>query len=338
MKKHILLIIFLSIPLLSIGQFNQYYPEDSTKTVYPYTFPIFGHFLHEVGVDLPYPVGIMVNSFLGEQKVLITDIAIGFEGGDGPGLPLTDITRLLEFEANVARAYSLNVRPDIWVLPFLNVYGIIGKAWSETDVTLVYPIDLKALAKLEGMSYGIGMTFAAGYKDFFAILDFNNVWTYMSNFDQPVKSANLSPRLGRTFRLRKKESNIGIWVGAMRIRLEGETSGAIKLGDVLSPEVFENANQLVEDYYAWYDGIDEFKQNLADRIFTPIVEKIAEGDGETTVLYKISKESAAEWNMVAGAQYQLNKHFQFRTEFGFLGERSQWLISFNYRFGIKHKK
>ena len=338
MKKHIILIFFISLPLLGFGQWNQYQPGDTTKARYPYSFPIFGNFLHDIGVDLQYPVGVMINSYLAEQKVIITDIAIGFEGGGGPGLPMTDITRLVDFEANVAKAYAINFRPDIWVLPFLDVYGIIGKAWSETDVTLVYPIDLKALAKLEGMTYGIGMTFAAGYKEFFAILDYNNVWTYMDNFDQPVKSSNLSPRLGKTFNLRKKESNIGLWVGAMRIRIAGETSGSIKLGDVLPPEVWDNTDQLVEDYYAWYDGIDELKQNVADKVFTPIIEKIADGGGDTTVNYKISKESAAEWNMTAGAQYQLNKHFQIRTEFGFLGERKSWLFSANYRFGIKHKK
>ena len=338
MKKLIIFIILSSIPLLSIGQFNQYYPKDTTKARYPYTFPIFGNFLHDIGIELPYPVGIMANSYMAEQKVLITDISIGFEGGEGPGLPMTDVTRLLEFEANKARALSLNVRPDIWVLPFLNIYGIVGKAWTETDVTLVYPIDLKALAKLEGMSFGIGGTFAGGYKDFFAILDINRVWTYMDNFEQPVGSRVMSPRIGKTFWLKKEESNFGFWVGAMSVRIGGTTSGSIKIGDVLPPEIWENTSELVERYYAWYESVDDLKQKVADKVFTPIVEKIANGDGNTVVNYSIAKESAAEWNMLVGAQYQLDRHLQFRTEFGFLGERKSWLLSANYRFGIAHKK
>jgi len=327
----------LLLPLLSIGQYNQYYPEDSTKAKYPYTFPIFGNFLHDVGIDLPYPVGIMVNSYLAEQNILITDIAVGFEGGEGDGVPLTDVTRLLEFEDVVANAYSLNFRPDVWVLPFLNVYGIVGKAWTKSDVIVKYPFDLNAVAELNGMTFGVGLTFAGGFKDYFMILDVNNVWTYMSNFEEPVKTRVLSPRFGKTFKLKKAESNFGLWIGAMSVKLGGVTAGSIGLKDVLPPETWENRDQLVEDYYDWYEGIDEMKQNVADKVFTPIVENIANGNGDATVLYSITKESKEEWNMLVGGQYQLNKHLQFRTEFGFLGERKSWLLSANYRFGIRHK-
>jgi hypothetical protein len=337
MKKHIILIFFLLLPLLSIGQYNQYYPEDSTKAKYPYTFPIFGNFLHDVGIDLPYPVGIMVNSYMAEQNILITDIAVGFEGGEGDGVPLTDVTRLLEFEDVVANAYSLNFRPDVWVLPFLNVYGIVGKAWTKSDVIVKYPFDLNAVAELNGMTFGVGLTFAGGFKDYFMVLDVNNVWTYMSNFEEPVKTRVLSPRFGKTFKLKKAESNFGIWVGAMSVKLGGVTTGSIGLKDVLPPETWENRDQLVEDYYNWYESIDEMKQNVADKIFTPIVENIASGNGDATVLYSLTKESKAEWNMLLGGQYQLDKHWQIRTEFGFLGERKSWLLSANYRFGIKHK-
>ena len=338
MKKHIIILFFFIAPLTAIGQFNQYYPKDSAKAVYPYSFPIFGNFLHEIGIELPYPVGVMINSYLAEQKVLITDIAVGFEGGEGPGVPLTDITRLLEFEDVKANAYSLNFRPDVWVLPFLNVYGIVGKAWTKSDVIVAYPFKLNAVAELDGMSFGVGMTFAGGFKDYFVILDMNNVWSYMSNFEEPVRTGVLSPRFGKTFQLKKKDSNWGLWVGAMRVKLGGVTSGSIKLADVLPQETWENRDQLVADYYDWYDGIDDLKQNVADKVFTPIVENIADGNGETTVLYSITKEAKEEWNMLLGGQYQLDRHWQFRTEFGFLGERTSWLLSANYRFGIAHKK
>ncbi len=338
MKKHIVVILLLMLPIIGFSQYNQYEPKDTTKQQYPYRLPIFGNFLHDVGVDLPYPMGLMVNSYLGVQNILITDIAVGFEGGEGDGIPLTDITRLIEFEDVKATAYSLNFRPDIWVLPFLNVYGIVGKAWTESDVIISYPFKLNALAKLDGMTFGVGLTFAGGFKNYFFVLDMNNVWTYMSNFEDPVKTGILSPRFGRTFKLKKPESNFGIWVGAMRVGLGGVTTGSIKLADVLPQETWDNIDQTVQNYYDWYDGLDENKQNVADQILTPIIENLAAGNGETTVLYSIRKESKKEWNMLVGGQYQIDKHWQIRTEFGFLGERSSWLLSANYRFGVKLKK
>ncbi len=337
MKRHIIYVFFLFLPLLSFGQYNQYHQGDTTKVKYPYTFPIFGNFLHDAGVDLPYPVGAMVNSYYGVQNILITDVAVGFEGGPGVDIPLTDISRLIEFEDVVAKAYSVNFRPDIWILPFLDIYGIIGKVWSETDVKIVYPFEFNALAKLNGMSFGIGMTFAGGFSHYFGVFDINNVWTYMTNFEEPVKTRVMSPRFGRTFQLKKAESNFGIWIGAMSVNLGGVTSGSIKLADVLPPGTWENKDEIVNNYYEWYYSIDELKQNAADKILTPIVENIASANGDATVLYSITKESKAEWNMLIGAQYQINKHVQVRTEFGFLGERTSWLLSANYRFGIKHK-
>ena len=335
MKKHIVLVLLLVLPLFSFGQFNQYYRADTTKAKYPYTFPIFGNFLYDIGIDLPLPVGAMINSYYGVQNVVITDIAIGIEDGIGPGVPLTDITRLIEFEDAKATAYTVNFRPDVWVLPFLNFYGIVGKAWTTTDIVVTYPFDLTAKAELDGMSFGVGMTLAGGFSDYFAVVDFNNVWSYMSNFEEPVKTAVLSPRLGRTFKLKKPESNIGIWLGAMRVKLGGVTSGSIKLNEVLPADTWE---EIGNNYSDWYDGIDENKQQIADRIFTPIVNELVENNGETTVLYSIRKKSKAEWNMLLGGQYQINRRWQLRTEFGFLGERSSWLLSANFRFGIKHIK
>ncbi len=80
------------------------------------------------------------------------------------------------------------------------------------------------------------MTFAGGFSHYFGVLDMNNVWTYMTNFEKPVKTGVLSPRLGRTFQLRKAESNFGIWVGVMRVKLGGVTSGNINTYYIIEGE------------------------------------------------------------------------------------------------------
>ena len=340
MKKLLLYLILTIVSLNGISQDNRYVPGDTVKEKYPYSLPIFGNFLHDVGVDLPYPVGVMGNFFYGVQDIDITERAIGFTSGRAGGvdIPLTDITRLIEFSEIKATAYSLNIRPDIWILPFLNVYGIIGKAWAVTDVVVSYPIEIRALAELDGMSFGIGGTFAGGVGKYFMVLDMNRVWTYMSNFDEPVGTSVLSPRLGRTFKVGKNpESNVGFWIGAMRINMGGVTNGYITLADVLPPETWDNLDKVADDYYEWYNGIDELKQNAADRILTPIVEGLADAEGGTTVQYSLTKEPTGPWNMLIGGQYQVNKHWQFRAEVGIIGNRNSLLISGNYRFGIAHK-
>lgn len=333
-KPFISLIFILFLFLNIQGQDNRYTtPRDSVKTKYPYTFPIFGHFLHDVGVDLPYPVGIMVNNYYGSQPITISDISIGFSEGLVGEVPMTDVTRLLEFEEVTARVNSLNVRPDVWVLPFMSVYGLFGKTWSTTLVKLSYPFELETEANLEGMSYGIGTTLAGGYKGIFSAFDINRVWTEMSNFEDPVASSVMSVRLGYAIDVGKnQQSNIGLWLGAMRVTMGNTTTGEIALNEVLP---LDNLDEIVENYYNWYEGIDPQKQEIADRIFTPIIENLDESAGQGTVKYSINKIPAQTWNMLVGGQYQINKHFQVRAEGGFIGRKSI-LVSFNYRFGIKH--
>jgi len=52
----------------------------------------------------------------------------------------------------------------------------------------------------------------------------------------------------------------------------------------------------------------------------------------------MDKQVSQMWNGVVGAQFQLNKHWQFRTEAGLIGDRKSFLFSVNYRFlGFKKK-
>ena len=40
------------------------------------------------------------------------------------------------------------------------------------------------------------------------------------------------------------------------------------------------------------------------------------------------------WNFVLGTQFQINKHFMLRAEYGFLGSRQQIITGLQYRFGL----
>ena len=58
-------------------------------------------------------------------------------------------------------------------------------------------------------------------------------------------------------------------------------------------------------------------------------------DGESaTVQYSLEKSLKDKWNFIVGSQFQINKHFMLRTEFGFLGSRTQGMGGIQYRFGL----
>ena len=54
----------------------------------------------------------------------------------------------------------------------------------------------------------------------------------------------------------------------------------------------------------------------------------------STVQYSLDKDLKDKWNFIIGAQYQLNRHFMIRGEYGFLGSREQFIAGLQYRFGL----
>jgi len=331
LAKYLLLIVLILLEYNSFAQYSQLQKNDTTKTEYPYKFPLLGSKAFEKGFNIPYSSGAMLNYFTAKQDVVISEISIGFNNSE-----MTDLTDLLEFGTVNARATSVNIRPDLWVLPFFNVYGIFGKAWAQTEIELSYPIELKAVANLEGTSLGFGVTGAGGFGKYFFVVDGNWIWTTMSNFEAPVRSYTFSGRLGRAFRLGSNpESNIAVWAGGMRIKMGGVTEGSILLNDILPDETWNRRDEIVENYRNWYDNDASIPQKLiADQVLTPIIDHLEVADGSGTIKYRLRKEPKQEWNFIIGGQYQLNKHHQFRTEGGILGNRKSLLLSYNYRFGI----
>ena len=338
-QKGFIAFLFLLTYAYASAQYSQLNLKDSTKTKYPYRLPILGAKAFEKGFDIPLPIGGMLNYFTAKQDIVIPEVAVGFSDGILPDIPLTDISNLIQFGEVNAQATSINVRPDIWLLPFFNVYGIFGKAYAKTTVELTYPITLKTVAELQGTSYGFGTTGAGGLGKYFFVLDGNWIWTNMTNFKDPVRSNTFSFRLGRAFKFTKQpESNLALWAGGMRIKMGGITEGTIKLGDVLPDETWARADEIVESYWNWYDNEATIAQKIiADKALTPIVNAIDNADGSGTIAYRLRKAPKQKWNMIIGGQYQVNKHHQIRAEGGIVGNRKSLLLSYNYRFGFKQK-
>lgn len=338
-KNKLILILVLFVPILVNAQYAQYqFDKDSVD--YPYFLPFLGKKTVEAGFDIPKPVGIGFNSFFAKQNMIIDNLAIGFST-ENVDIPLTDVSEIIKFNKVLSEVYSFTIRPDVWIFPFLNVYAILGKSYATTSVKLSNPIELESIVNLTGNTYGIGSTGAFGIGKYFIVLDGNWTWTKMESFNEAVKSSVFSQRIGRSFQMGKNpKSNLAIWVGTMRLRLESNTNGSLRLDEALSDEVWESKDKLVDDYWSWYNDLAPLdpKKKIADEILTPIVEKIDAADGSSIIHYNLDKKPKSEWNMLVGGQYQINKTWQVRAEGGFLGDRSSFLLSANYRFGLKKRR
>ena len=333
---------------------HQAYTDSLKNVEYDYVFPVLGQGAYRKGFDIPYPIGFMANYFWSDQGILIDNFQLGYQNAynSDKGFPLqpfndSEGNPIIKFGASRNQAWSFNVRPDVWILPFLNVYGIFGVGGSTTEVNIesVFgnkDLSFTSLVDQKINTAGVGILGAGGVGPVWVSGDFNFTWNKPALLDKATVAIVMGLRIGKTFTFKKKPySNIGIWIGGMRVNIQSETIGAIKLIDAFQDEFWDKKDQFVADYNEWYDNNYDglpVKDKIKADLMMNIVEGIDERNGESVIEYGMDKQVAEKWNMLLGAQYQINKRWQLRSEAGLIGDRKSVLVSLNYRLlGFKKK-
>lgn len=312
---------------------KQAYTDSIKQVKYDYIFPFLGQKVYKAGFDIPYPIGIMGNYVWMDQGIVIDNMQLGLKT-DNVDIPLTDVNDFIKFGDNKNVSYAINARPDIWVFPFLNVYGIFGAGRSTTTVELTEPIGFVSEVEQGLRTSGFGLMGAFGVGPVWTSVDANWTWNKPDLLDKPVLVRVLGVRIGKTFTFNNRpDRNIAIWAGGMRVRMESKTEGQIRLGDALPPDVWERRDEFVNRYDEWYNSLPPFAQDIVDESPLPdIVDRIEQADGDAIIRYGMDKQVKQEWNGVFGAQFQWNKRWMLRTEWGLIGDRKSALASINYRF------
>jgi hypothetical protein len=346
-----------------VGEKNEALKDSIIAKPYPYSLPIWGAKVAARGYDLPYSAGFGVNYLWQRSDLIIENLFVGFNNG-----PMYDLDEIIRFDKAIATASAINLRPDIWLLPFLNVYGIFTKANTSTEIGAgVWLPDtanmwkevtsFSSKAEFEATGVGFGMTPTIGVGGGWLALDMNVTWQSISALDKPVFTFVFGPRLGKSFKFKKPERNIAFWAGGFRLHLKSETSGSLPLNEVLPIDDLQtkvdNGIQNVEDKQVavdtWWEGltpveqknpVNKAKYETANRTLETAGNILNSADAalndekSATVQYSLNKRPKDMWNFVLGSQFQINKHFMIRAEYGFLGSRQQFIGGLQYRFGL----
>lgn len=370
-----ILAVFMIILLGSACGFGQNHPDklvlksdaatiDSLKrTDYPYLFPIWGDKVQKMGITMPLSAGIGVNYLWQESDLTISDLMVGFNNG-----PMMDLAEIVRFNSAVARANAVNIRPDLWILPFLNVYAIVAVAKTSTtiDAGLWLPdtsnnwhevAAFSSEAKFDAQTFGFGVTPTFGIAGGWVALDMNFAWSDVSALDKPAFSFVFGPRIGKTFKFENPQTTASVWVGGFRLNLGSSTSGSLNLSEVLPIEDLQgkvdqglqNVESAQGNVESWWNGLSPLEQQnpankaryeAANRTLETAGAFLTELDGalsnaeSATVQYSLEKSQKEMWNFIVGAQFQLNESWMFRAEYGFLGTRQQFIGGIQYRFGL----
>lgn len=316
-----------------ISKKKQVYTDSLKQVNYDYTFPLLGQKVYSAGFDIPFPAGLMGNFIWMDQSILIDNMQLGLQT-DNLDVPLTNVDEFIQFGENTNRSFGTNIRPDIWILPFLNVYGLFGYGKSETTVELESPVSMTSVVEQDITTSGFGVMGAFGLGPIWTSVDANWTWTKPELLDKAVLVKVLGVRFGKTFEFQSKpDRNIAFWAGGMRARMSSSTVGQIQLIDALPPETWERRDELVNQYDSWYASLSGPKKALVDQTPLPdIVNRLEQADGDAIIRYGMDKQVKQEWNVVFGAQYQGSKRWIYRTEWGLIGDRKSAMLSVNYRF------
>jgi hypothetical protein len=331
-------------------KFDEY--MDSLRDVdYPYPLPIFGNKVRDMGYDLPKPAGIMLGYIYQKQNTEIEDLAVSF----GPMEELTDISDVVNFSKTESEVDVATTRLDLWLFPFMNVYGIYNRINSTTNVELSEPFELVIPdINNKGNGFGFGTTLAYGWGPVWASVNGNSVWTKTPVLTTPTHSISSSARIGTHLWNKTRTQHISVWVGANYLNYIGSNGGTYDLSQLL-PEEKEKLDDLLGDIQDMLDGLNEKynemcsqpRPNPACQVLDPLLEEFKgrvedklsgiEQPEALNINYSFNSRPTANWNMVAGAQYTLHKRWDFRIEVGF-GQRQSVMTNINYRFGFFPKK
>lgn len=299
--------------------------RDSILAGYHNIFPLLGRKAIERGFDLPKPLGINLIGVYVNQGIDLGQL--GLSTGSDPTVPIDAI----KFGDNTSNVTTANLRVDLWVLPFLNVYGIGGTAKANTTVEVTTPIGFTSSVDQTGQYLGVGVTGAFGIKHYFTVADLNWAWTDLEKLDAPVQSRVLSLRLGRSFKISPR-NKLGVWLGAMNVKFATETNGSIKLSEAIPPETVNKIRNQLQNISSspWYQGLTPVQQAVVDSIVNRLLNSSL---GDVNVNYHLKKAPSDPWNMLIGANLDLGKRWSLRTEVGILG-RYSLLLSTVYRLDL----
>ncbi|QIR29553.1 hypothetical protein GY169_00285 [Kluyvera genomosp. 3] len=283
----------------------------------PSVLPFLGDEARKRGYDLPEPFGININYMNIRQNINVDSINFNGLYLGKSSIPLDNA-----FKINVGntreRSKTETLKLDAWLLPFMNVYGLIGytdgHSVSQIGVGLSGPkgnvVPMKKMQNLDfqldfkGTTYGIGTTMVGGVGNWFTAFDANYTQTQFDILDGSIDAFTISPRVGYRFTtpgmdtLHLPSGKLNLWVGSMYQDVQQEFKGS--LDDLSMPS--ERLQRMVDWANQQHKGRFDVKQHLQ-----------------------------SPWNMLVGAQYEVTRNFNVTTEIGF-AERNSFFIAGEYRF------
>ena len=184
---------------------------------------------------LPRTWGIGIDYFAMDQPYQIDSLSLvdTLETPGGPvpvdlGALLAPDPSLLSIDNDISHH---DIKIDVWVLPFLNVFGIYGQIEGDTTINLSalglpLPPETNSLNfNYDGDVFGGGIVLAFGGDKWFGSVTATFTDTNLGgSFDSSVEATTIQPRVGLRF-----GDHTELWLGGYFLDAEEKHSGSVDL-------------------------------------------------------------------------------------------------------------
>ena len=283
--------------------------EHGDKVIWPRALPFFAQNVLDLGFELPKTFGLAIIPNTIKQDLVLKNLKVGLNGAD-----MVDMD-FVQFGPARADNSNLQIKADVWLFPFLNLYATYGKMHGSASAPIAIkgqdllaflgnscdaPFAPKACEKTfsaiaqpeyTGSNISVGFTLAMGWDRFFVALPVTYVLTDLNILADDIKAFQASPRIGIS-------SDAGQWgtistfVGLTYLNAELDVAGKLSFDTSAIP-----------------------------------------GEANITELdFVINQENADKVNYLIGFNWDVSKSWAFHAEAGFGGSRESFIASTTYRF------
>lgn len=206
------------------------------------TLPLWADDVRKLGFELPKTYGVGVIGMWQSGEFDIFDISIG-------GFSAVDDIPFIERYGNKvdSNISTVQVRADVWVLPFLNLSFIGGRLKTDSDVTLQFtplfqalyelktgdelPASIYAPASTSGSTLGLGLTTGFKYDSLVMSASVNYAKTTTNETNSQIDALVIIALMGYDF----GDVGMQILMGMQYLDTDRTLSGQIDLGEGKDP-------------------------------------------------------------------------------------------------------
>lgn len=235
--KNILVLLYaflllINFPTVSFGQQDSLTEKNSF-------LPLGQEWFSDKDVNLPLPFGVSAFFTYMNRDINISDVGVSFN--NQPKQSINDFANFGLTNHSVVSA----VKFDVWLIPFLNLYGLVGNVSTNASLDAKITIDriifpgppmvlpINNQSSINGLYFGTGITLVAGYKKWFILGDINYGFSNLDEFDGKIDFWMYSARSG--FQSTLGRQNMRTWIGfiylsshrTLHLNIENETLGLV---------------------------------------------------------------------------------------------------------------